>query len=233
MMKDSVKRSFQVAAVAVAMLFAAVHSMAQPATGAAQKVDAASFAGRYEGTLKDESGDATLTLNIVADAGKVSGTLTTPRGVFKIVKGELSSDSLFLEIERPGGNTGTITVHHAGTGLTASFTDGGKKLTVELQKIVADDISGEWDAVADAQGQAFPFTLTLKLDGEKVTGSSISQLGTANISKGTWKDGRLSLVLDSQTGEITLVAGMDGEKLSGDYDYGGQMQGKWIATRKK
>jgi len=98
---------------------------------------------------------------------------------------------------------------------------------------VKDEISGEWDAAADAQGQAFPFTLSLKQDGETVTGTSHSELGTSSVSTGTWKDGKLVLLLDSANGQIALVATMTDGKLTGDYDYAGQMQGKWIATKKK
>ncbi|HXU08316.1 MAG TPA: hypothetical protein VN743_04910, partial [Blastocatellia bacterium] len=93
--------------------------------------------------------------------------------------------------------------------------------------------TGEWDAAADAQGQAFPFTLVLKLDGDKVTGSSSSQLGNSEISSGTWKDGKLSLVINGSSGAIGLMATLDGGKLIGDYDFAGQLQGKWVAVKKK
>jgi hypothetical protein len=87
--------------------------------------------------------------------------------------------------------------------------------------------------VADAQGQAVPFTLVLKLDGEKLTGSSNSQLGSSTVSSGTWKDGKLAVVLDTGGGNITLVATMVEGKLSGEYDYMGQGSGKWVAQKKK
>src|SRR5438067_1064754 len=83
---------------------------------------------------------------------------------------------------------------------------------------------------AIAQGQPFPFTLSLKLEGDKVTGSSNSQLGVGNITTGTWKEGKLAVVLD---GNITLVATMIEDKLSGDYDFAGQSSGKWVAVKKK
>ena len=36
------------------------------------------------------------------------------------------------------------------------------------------------------------FLLTLKVDGETVTGGSSSQLGDSAIKSGTWKDGKLA-----------------------------------------
>ncbi len=197
----------------------------------------ASWAGKYEGMLKDETGQQKLTLDLVEDAGKYSGTLTTARGSFKILKGQMANGVLTLDIEKPGekpgGGSAPMSFKKNGDVLVATFTEAGKNLTVDFRKAAADDISGEWDAVADANGQAFPFTLTLKIDGEKVTGSSSSQLGTSNISTGTWKDGKLSFVLEGGSGQITMAATILDGKLSGDFDFAGQMSGKWVAQKKK
>jgi hypothetical protein len=40
-------------------------------------------------------------------------------------------------------------------------------------------------------------------------------------------------VLDSANGPVGLVATLVDGKLVGDYDYAGQLQGKWVALRKK
>ncbi|HEY5839016.1 MAG TPA: hypothetical protein VIT19_08275, partial [Pyrinomonadaceae bacterium] len=64
-------------------------------------------------------------------------------------------------------------------------------------------------------------------------GSSASQLGNSNISEGSWKDGKLAVILEGGTGKIALAATMIDGKLSGDFDYAGQLQGKWVAIRKK
>lgn len=215
------------------LLLAVASVAAQPASNANQKLEPVSFAGKYEGTVKGETGEQKVTLVVVEDAGKFSGTLTTWRGSFKIIKGQVADGALTLEIERAGGGSGSMTLKNNGANLTATFMDGGKDQTVELRRVVADEISGEWDAAADAQGQAFPFTLVLKLDGEKVTGSSSSQLGNSEISSGTWKDGKLSLMINGSSGAIGLMATMDGGKLIGDYDFAGQLQGKWVAVKKK
>ena len=193
----------------------------------------ASFAGKYEGTFKDENGEKKLALNLMEDAGKYSGTFTTPNGSFKILKGQVANGVLTLDIEKPGGGSGAMSFRRNGEVLTATFTEAGKNLSVDFKKAAADEISGEWDAVADAQGQAFPFTLTLKVEGEKVTGTSNSQLGTSSISTGTWKDGKLSFVLEGGSGQITMAATIVEGKLSGDFDFAGQMSGKWVAQKKK
>ena len=120
------------------------------------------------------------------------------------------------------------------------------KVPIELKKVkpaaalppaaaaapAAVNLNGNWEAVADANGQPFPFALTLKVDGETVTGGSSSQLGESTIKSGTWKDGKLNFVLEGQNGSVTLSAVVIDGKLSGEFDFSGQLQGKWVAVKK-
>ena len=192
-----------------------------------------SWAGKYAGVVKDENGaEQKLALDIIEDAGKYSGTFTTARGSFKILKGQMANGVLTLDIEKPGGSSGQMSFKKNGEVLVATFTEAGKTVSIDFRKAAAEDISGEWEAVADANGQAVPFVLSLKLEGEKITGSSNSQLGTANISSGTWKDGKLAIVLEGGSGQITMVATIVEGKLSGDFDFAGQVAGKWVAQKK-
>jgi hypothetical protein len=96
----------------------------------------------------------------------------------------------------------------------------------------AVNLNGQWEGVADAQGQGVPFLLTLKIDGETVTGGSSSQLGDSTIKNGTWKDGKLVFELESPNGVIAMSATVIDGKLSGEFDLSGQLQGKWVAVKK-
>ena len=62
--------------------------------------------------------------------------------------------------------------------------------------------------------------------------ASSSQLGEATIKEGTWKDGKLEFSLENQNGIITMNATVIDGKLSGEFDYAGQLQGRWVAVRK-
>lgn len=227
----SMKKKVMFSTVALALLL--VPSVLVAQAQVPNQKPQSSFAGKYEATVKGDTGEQKITLDVLEDADKFSGSLTTARGSFKIVKGQVADGVLTLEIEKPGGGSGPWKLRQNGSNLTATFSDGGKEMTVEFRRIVADEISGEWDAVADASGQPFPFALTLKLDGEKISGSSSSQLGNSNISEGTWKDGKLAVILEGGSGKIALAATMIDGKLSGEFDYAGQLQGKWVAIRKK
>jgi hypothetical protein len=191
------------------------------------------FAGKYEGKAKSPDGEVALKLELTEDAGKYAGQVTSPHGVYKIVSANVADGLLTIEAEG-NGTKGKLTLRQKGDTLAGDFTADGRTGPVEFKKAAPLDIlSGDWDAVADAQGQPFPFSLTLKLDGEKVTGSSSSQLGTSTVSTGTWKDGKLAVMLESGSGQIALVATMVDGKLSGDYDFAGQLSGKWVAIKKK
>ena len=189
-----------------------------------------SVAGKYEGTAKTPGGDVQLTLELKEDGGKISGEVTSPHGSYNIVKAAMADGVLTIEAEGKGSK-GKIVLRPRGDALVGDFTVDGQTGAVEFKKALAkDEMSGDWDAVADAEGQAFPFTLSLKLDGDKISGTSDSQLGHFNIVSGSWKDGKFSIVLD---GNVALVATMIEGKLSGDYDFNGQSSGKWVAVRKK
>ncbi len=215
---------------ALAVLLGPAVVLGQSAVSTNQKTSTP-LTGKYEGTAKSPDGDVKLTLELMDDSGKFSGLATTPHGTYKVAKGHLVDGLLTLEFEN--GPLAKLSLRQKDDKLVGEFLVDGKTGAVELRRIAKDEISGEWDAAADAQGQPFPFTLSLKVDGEKVTGSSSSQLGTSTISSGNWKDGKLALVLESGNGQIALMATLDSGKLVGDYDFAGQFSGKWAAVKKK
>jgi hypothetical protein len=224
---------------------------AQNGDAATTKSPADPFVGNYKGTMKSPDGEVSLTLEIKSENGKVSGRMVTPQGEQQVTSGEVVDGKLTLKFG-PGANAGTVVLQRRDNKVVGEWKTGGaasravefqkvagvtESVVVEVKKVPEPSsaalLTGEWDAAADAQGQAFPFTLTLKVDGDKVTGSSSSQLGDSQISSGSWKDGKLALVLDSANGQIALIATLTDGKLVGDYDFAGQLQGKWVATKKK
>lgn len=97
----------------------------------------------------------------------------------------------------------------------------------------ADPISGEWDASLEAQGMAAPVTFKLKLDGDKVTGTTESpHLGQGTVSNGSWIDGKLRFTIEGNKGAIAITGILKEGKLVGEFDAGRGMQGKWQAIKK-
>ena len=189
-----------------------------------------SWAGNYQGVAKDNAGYLQITLQLNDEVGKFSGHLATPQEQFAIVKGQLVDGLLSLELDAKG-SPAKLSLRQKDDNLVGELSRGGMTKSIELKKV--DELSGDWEAVANVDGQNFPFALTLKIDGDKITGSSVSELGNSTISKGTVKDGKLAFQLDGGSGTILMTAILQDGNLVGDFDYNGQLQGRWVAVRRK
>ncbi len=202
--------------------------------------------GKYQGVAKSaQMGDIPLTVEIKNTEGKLSGQIETPQGPAPITGGTFADGKLMMKFDA-GGTEGTVTAMLKENVITGDWELGGQTGTLELKRsdmgemakkeemkpMMGDPISGEWDATADAQGQSIPFTLTLKLDGEKVTGQSSGQAGDATINSGSWKADVLTISLDTPNGPIVLTAKLTDGKLVGEYDFASQFKGPWEAKKK-
>ncbi len=201
---------------------------------------ATDLSGKYEGTVK--SPDERVMLELKSDGGKISGRLQNGQTTLDSSEGSVKDGNLSLTF----GKDASLSAKVDGDKLVGEWRSGAQKRAIELTRIPAaaaapaapataapaTDLSGQWEAVADANGQPFPFLLTLKIEGEKVTGSSSSQLGESSIKEGSWKDGKLVFSLENQNGVISMSATVIEGKLSGEFDYAGQLQGKWVAVKK-
>src|SRR5215471_1097515 len=199
------------------------------------------LSGKYEGVAKsDQIGDIPLTVEIKNENGKISGKIETPQGPAAITGGTYDNGKLTMKFDA-GGNEGTVTATVDGDKISGKWELGGQGGGLELKRASmtavataapkpaapaatgGDPISGEWDATADAGGTSLPFTLKLKLDGDKVTGSSESAQGSAPLSKGSFAGNKLSFSLDTPNGAIAMTALLKDGKLVGDFDFAGQM----------
>jgi hypothetical protein len=206
-------------------------------------------AGTYEGTVKMPNGqEGKVSLELKSDGGKITGRASHGPKTVEITEAKLDKDMLTLHFDKDH----TFVAKVDGDKLVGEMSDGAQKIPIELKKVTpaaaaapaaapatpaaaapaAVNLNGQWDAVADANGQPFPFLLTLKVDGDKVTGNSSSQLGEAVMKDGSWKDGKLAFQLEGQNGTISMSATVIEGKLSGEFDYAGQLQGKWVAVKK-
>jgi hypothetical protein len=205
--------------------------------------------GKYEGVAKSEAmGDIPLTVEIKNDNGKLSGKIDSPQGPAPITSGTFADGKITMKFDA-GGSEGTVTAMLTGDKISGKWELGGQGGTLELKRAGAmaaapassaggstatagDPISGDWDGSADAQGTEIPFTLKLKLEGDKLTGSSDSAQGSATITKGTFAGGKLTFSMDTPNGAIGFTGTLSGGKITGDFDFAGQMTGKWQAKKK-
>ena len=211
-----------------------------------------SLIGKYEGTVKTpDAREVKVTLDLKSEGGKISGRATLGTGATAdSIDAKLENGTLTLNF----GNERMLIAKVDGDKLVGDAIEGTQKIPIELKKVTpaaaaapaapaapadpaapasaAVNLNGNWDAVADANGNTVPFTLTLKVDGETVTGSSSSQVGEGTIKSGSWKGGKLVFEIETPNGIISMIATIVDGKLSGEFDYAGQAQGKWIAVKK-
>ena len=98
---------------------------------------------------------------------------------------------------------------------------------------IAADLTGTWDLeVVTDQANGTP-TLTLKQDGEKLTGKYSGQLGEHAIT-GTVKGDEFEVGFTSEYGPIKYNGKVAGDSVSGKVDLaGGQAKGTFKGTRRK
>jgi hypothetical protein len=99
----------------------------------------------------------------------------------------------------------------------------------------ATNVTGEWAFnVQTDQGGGTP-TITLKQDGEKLTGKYVGQLGNADLT-GTLKGAAIhftfTLDVQGQQAPVTYDGTVEKNTMKGKMDIGGMVNGTFTATKK-
>ncbi len=261
MRRPNVRWLGSIALLAIAVAWpASAFAQAQAApSGAALKPEA--VAGRYQGTATSPNGDLAITVDLKADKGTLTGTVESGQGTMNITSANVTGDKVTLTID-VGGAPGTITGTVKGERIEGTWTMADVNGTFTLTKVTGDaakapaenaaapappatgaapkpaapsgdPLTGQWDGVTGNADMSVPFTMNLKLDGDKVTGDISSEQGGAQFNPGTWKDGALSISFEfSGMGTVTMLASLKEGKLVGTMDFSGQMQMNWAAVKK-
>lgn len=97
----------------------------------------------------------------------------------------------------------------------------------------SNQFSGEWEGKFQVNGTTTPFTLELKVDGNKVTGRAASNhTGPGVITNGSLVNGKLQFRLEFKSHEaIEMTAAFKDERLVGEFRTEGFVA-NWEATRK-
>ena len=97
------------------------------------------------------------------------------------------------------------------------------------------DVTGDWDVTVNSPQGANTTLVTLKQDGEKVSGIFKSQQGQLPFEGGTLTGSDLTFTFTITTQgmqiPITLTGKVEGATMTGKADFGGFAQGDWTAKR--
>jgi hypothetical protein len=97
------------------------------------------------------------------------------------------------------------------------------------------DAAGTWDVSFNTPNGAITAALTLKKDGDKLTGSIAGPQGEVAV-EGTQKDKAVVVNFSVQTPNgpfaIVMNGNQDGDAIAGTMDFGGQGQAEWTGKRR-
>jgi hypothetical protein len=109
-----------------------------------------------------------------------------------------------------------------------------KPATPAAQKAAADPLTGDWEGTVDMPDGSMPFSMKLKLDGDKVTGEVGSQQGAVAITSGSFAENKLTISFTYVDGAaVTFTGTLTDGQFVGSLNYGGgQMVTNWAAKKK-
>ena len=130
--------------------------------------------GTYEGMVKIPNGsEQKLSLELKSEGSKVTGQAKHGDKTIAITDGKFENGTLTLVFD---SKDHTFVGKVDGDKITGEAGDGAQKIPLELKKVTPAaaatpaaatvptagpvNLNGQWDAVADANGQPFPFLLT-------------------------------------------------------------------------
>lgn len=95
----------------------------------------------------------------------------------------------------------------------------------------AADLTGVWNVKLIINGETKEPVLTLKQDGDKLSGKYKSQYGEFDCT-GTVKSNDFEIIADVGGNKFVYKGKVDGDKMIGNADIGGQASGPFTATKK-
>lgn len=99
------------------------------------------------------------------------------------------------------------------------------------------EVAGKWSLSVAAPGEAVEVVLDLKQDGENVTGTMTSGVGGGTVTKGTFKDKKLTATITADIQgsptELGVEGTVDGDKITGAITAHGLGNFSFAGTRSK
>jgi hypothetical protein len=95
----------------------------------------------------------------------------------------------------------------------------------------AVDVSGDWSLTVNSEQGVIPATLSLKQDGEKLTGTITGGDGGTMPIEGTVKESEITFSFYYGDIPVTMSGTVDGDTVKGSFS-AGESGGDWTGTRK-
>lgn len=244
------------------MMLAAAVLVCVPAAAVAQSaaLKSSDASGRWEATFYTDNGEIPATMVLKKDGEKLAGTISGAQGQTEIWGTQKGTAVVLSLIYETGNGSMTITLNGTqdGDSMSGGADFGGQGGANWDAKRAADpaaskpaqadaskpaqpeskalDVSGAWALEVNAAGGSGTPTVTLKQEGEKLTGQYSGQLGEAPLS-GTIKGNAIAFQFDVDVQGTSLrvvYAGtVDRDSMKGTVTLGEMGEGTFTGSRKK
>jgi hypothetical protein len=198
--------------------------------------------------LTQDGEKLTGTIRSEQDETKLTGTVQDKSISFRFSTRDPSGSGNMLAIGVTGtigtdGLTGDFTVDGSPTGTFSATRDTGKAAdpakpdASSAAAPAASDVTGTWQVQVTTSSITASPTMTLKEDGDKITGQYQSQQYGQFPLTGTLNDGKIAITfvmaVEGNNINVSYTGTVDKDGMKGTVNYGDLMDGTFTATRKK
>lgn len=202
------------------------------------RIELAQDGEKLTGSLASEQGETKLTGTVQGSNISFKFDSRDPGGSGNMlavgVTGTIGTDGLKGDFTVDGNPTGTFSATRdtAAPAASAPKSDGSKPAAAG-----AVDVSGTWEIQVTTSTISASPSMTLKQDGEKITGEYHSQQYGQFPLTGTIKDGKIDLTfvmaIEGNNMNVAYSGTVDKDGMKGTVNYGDVMDGTFTGARKK
>jgi hypothetical protein len=189
-----------------------------------------SLAGEWDMTAQDPNGgERSIVLKFEVTGETISGTASAnPLEQVRFVEGVLT-----FRVNYEGRMYSLRATLKNGILAGGWESESGRTGSWTARKKPEAPLAGIWQCRATAgETPDRAFTLNLKQSGHQVTGFGYSSRGEAAISRGSFKEGRLEIVIPTEEGEYTLMGALSQGRLRGEWKRSDNRAGAWEGEKK-
>jgi hypothetical protein len=197
--------------------------------------------GKWVAKAQTPHGPLEMELELKMEGNQLLGSAAAFQGSFPLSGLKFEDPNLSLEMNLGGTNfrlTGLLKEgrfsgkwEQVGTEVHGTWT--AERKVMAATTVAAGGISGAWNSVAVTSQGELLLALDLKQDGEKITGTVSSELGSLPIQAATFKGDTLQFDVDMNGTIYRTSAVLKDDKFSGRWvNVGTNDGGPWSATRK-
>jgi len=192
--------------------------------------------------IYDRDGESlNIELNLEQKGSKLTGKINAPEGrQMEIQEGRIADDGtidFYTNLER---DSGPLKISFAGKadgdsikGKTIYASDGGEKRERDWTPKREASLSGKWDSsFKRSDGTAMETTLTLKQEGEKLTGTQAFNENETEIRDGKVEAGQITFRILRERDGRTVTSKYRG-KLQKDNTIKGEIESDWTGEVRK